>query len=161
MSESEAMVRLITFRIGTEGFGVEITRVNKIMEKPEEAASYAYSPDTEGAICLEGEMVTVLDLRRLLELEPPEAGESKYIMIFRKGGRSIAFSFDRMDGYFDVPFDRLKPIPPILRSGRTSWFCRVADLDGWLTPVLDPECFFEDNPVSGRGGQKDISKSAV
>ena len=71
------------------------------------------APQVDGVLNLRGEIVPMVDLRRVLGAEGPLEVRRQKLLICMVGRRKIAFRVDRVTQVVRASRDELKPVPPV------------------------------------------------
>lgn len=109
--------KYLTFRIGSEDYGIAIANVTEIIgiqsitEIPE-------MPDyIKGVINLRGKVIPVMDVRIRFKLEPRDYDERTCIIVVEIDGTSVGLVVDRVNEVADIPEDQVEPPPKSKRKG--------------------------------------------
>jgi purine-binding chemotaxis protein CheW len=114
--ESETL-HLVTFSLGKERYGVEITLVQGI--QPLERQTWAYVPCTPsfivGAVNIRGRIYSVMDISRFLGLPPRPLSETAHVLLARNGGQGaegeieLGILADDLPQVANVPLAEVQP----------------------------------------------------
>lgn len=140
--ETDEVVQLISFSIGSERFGVEILVIQEIIMMSS-ITEIPNSPDfVEGVINLRGNIIPVLDLRKRLRLRGAPRTEG-----FKPGTRILVveidesvtgFIVDSVAKVITVPTSRISPPPDIVVAGvQSQYISGVVHLDEGILIILD------------------------
>lgn len=109
--------KYLTFRIGSEDYGIAIANVTEIIgiqsitEIPE-------MPDyIKGVINLRGKVIPVMDVRIRFKLKPRDYDERTCIIVVEIDGTSVGLVVDRVNEVADIPEDQVEPPPKSKRKG--------------------------------------------
>jgi purine-binding chemotaxis protein CheW len=132
------LCQLCTFRAGDLLLGVDVHVVQEVNRFQEMTPVPLSGPGIEGLINLRGEIVTAIDLRTQLGLEPRAEGVQPMNVVVRTGGGIASLLVDEIGDVLNVDPDSLE-LPPSTVTGRLREFLQaVYKLDGELLLVLDP-----------------------
>ena len=92
-----------------------------------------------GLINLRGQIVTAVDLRRRLELEPSPAGTLAMNVVVRSEDGSVSLLVDEIGDVVEVEETTFEPPPETLRGPARSMILGVHKLQDRLMHVLDIE----------------------
>jgi purine-binding chemotaxis protein CheW len=92
-----------------------------------------------GLINLRGQIVTAVDLRRRLELEPRPPGLLAMNVVVRSEDGAVSLLVDEIGDVVEVNEDTFEPPPETLRGSVRTMILGVHKLDGRLLHVLDIE----------------------
>lgn len=149
----ESICRIVVFQIGTEYFGMDITRIEKIIERTDAiAAPSEKSSNVDGILNLHEDMIPILNLHERLRLKPLLEQGIQYFMIISFNKKLMAFQVDKVEQYCEVPSQCLCLAPSLLLSTGTRYFRWVVKINGRIVLILDPEWLFKEV------GESDIGK---
>jgi len=114
-------LQLATFLLGDLRFGVDLLEIQEINRQRDLTLVPHTPPEVRGVINLRGEVVTVLDLRRVLGLGEVELGRATRNIILRSGEESVGVLVDRLGDVVRVEASELQP-PPANVSGLDARF---------------------------------------
>ncbi len=149
-------LQFCTFHLGPLFLGIDVTRVQEVL-RPQTMTNVPHAPDeVRGLINLRGQIVTAIDLRRLLELPPrpvaqveededeeDEEDTQMNIVVHTQDG-TVSFLVDAIGDVLDVPNSLRAPLPHTVAS-RVShvYFSSVFKLEDRLLLILEPERVME------------------
>ena len=128
--ESGPARSLLVFYLGSEGFAVDLVHVRKVMRPSRIARVSGAAPEVLGLMNCQGEVLCVLDLRRILsqgkETDPPVATEGKFIVVVQHGGKEAGFLVDAVRDVAELPASpsarcSIRSIRPGPASSRGRW----------------------------------------
>jgi purine-binding chemotaxis protein CheW len=135
--DGSELLQLVTFIIGSEEFGVEISCVHEInrmlqITKVPNAPQYV-----TGIINLRGRIIPVIDLRKRLGLPPKEHDNNTRIIVIEINGKTVGFTVDAVKEVIRIP-QNITETPPELTTGVNSEFIKaVGKLEDRLLILLD------------------------
>jgi len=139
--ESQQVQQLVSFRIGSEEFGVDILMVQEIIRLTTITPIPNASRSILGMINLRGRIIPVVDLRWLLRIEGTEPSESRRktrILIIELGGYVTGFVVDSVSEVMKVPVAEIEPAPTLVASSISSaYISGVIKLARRLIILLD------------------------
>ena len=130
---------LCTFRLADLHLGVDVTRVQEVIRRQDVTRIPLVSPVLCGLINLRGEIVTAIDLRRRMALDPAAAEATSMNVIIRTKDGPVSLVVDAIDDVIDVDEDTFEPPPPTLHEARRALVAGVFKLEHDLLLVLDLE----------------------
>jgi purine-binding chemotaxis protein CheW len=135
-------LHLVTFRVGTELFGVPISAVQEIVRVPA-IAHIPQSPDfVEGVINLRGRVITVIDMRKRLGQTPIELnGENKKarILVVEADRRLVGVIVDEVAEVLRLAEDQTEPAPPMVAGLSNQYIRGVGKLEDDLLILIEIE----------------------
>jgi purine-binding chemotaxis protein CheW len=135
--DSNELLQLVSFKIGSEEFGVDILNVQEI-NKMTQITKVPNSPVfVEGVINLRGRVIPVIDLRTRLNMERKEHDKDTRIIVVEIETRTIGFIVDSVNEVLRIPVN-ITEAPPSIVTGIDSDFIRsVGKLDDRLLILID------------------------
>ncbi len=126
-----------TFYLDKLLFGVELKGVQEVIRSLE-MTRVPLAPDVvSGLINLRGQIVTAVDLRRRLELEPAPPGARPMNVVVRSEDGSVSLLVDEIGDVVEVEEDTFEPPPETLRGSIRVMILGVHKLNDRLMHVLD------------------------
>ncbi|MCY0878893.1 MAG: chemotaxis protein CheW [Firmicutes bacterium] len=120
--------QFVVFRVGQEEYGVPIAHVQEIVRLPDRLTRVPHAPDyVEGVINLRGNVLPVLDFRRLLGLDTVVSSERQRVMVFVIQGVRTGFIVDAVAEVLKLPASAIEPAP-YLSEAQHAVLGRVANL---------------------------------
>jgi purine-binding chemotaxis protein CheW len=130
-------VEFVTFYVGDLLLGAEIGHVEEI-NRHVDVTPVAHAPDwVQGVVNLRGEVVTVLDLRKILGLGRTETGANARNVIVNADGERIGLLVDRIADVVNTQWSEIKPPPANLTGAHERFFQGIVELDRELLAVLN------------------------
>ncbi len=135
---------LVIFEAGGERFGVDVSKVEGVIE-PGEITRMPHAPDyLVGVANLRGKVIAVIDLAKKLDLnlsaEAPKA--SKKIVVVQTGDIKVGFLVEAPD-VIKVSTDQIEPSPVKMPDESAGAFVRgIAKLETGLVVILDIDEMF-------------------
>ncbi len=136
---SEDLEQFVTFTIGDQLFGVPVLRVQDILQTEHIASIPLAPPEVKGSINLRGRIVTVIDVRARLGLEPREtAGNEEQMGVTVEQGPDLyTLLVDNIGDVINISQDLHEKTPGTLDPQWREFASGVYRLDGKLMVVLD------------------------
>lgn len=108
-------IQIVTFRVGTQEFGLNVFQVERIL-RYEAPAALPKAPDfLEGVVQFDGSVVPVIDLRKRLSL-PAERLEDTRLMVLDVDGQRVGIIVDQVLDVLRVDGGTITAPPPIVRG---------------------------------------------
>ena len=112
--ESGPARSLLVIFLGAEGFAVDLAHVRKVLRPSRIARVSGAAPEVLGLMNCLGEVLCVLDLRRILspgkETTPHAAMEGKFIVVIQHGGKEAGFLVDAVRDVMELPASSVHPV---------------------------------------------------
>jgi len=130
-------LQLVSFKIGTEEFGVDILKVQEI-NRMVEITKVPQAPHyVEGVINLRGKVIPIVDLRKRFNLELKEHDKNTRIVVVDIGGNIMGMIVDSVSEVLRLPANTIEPPPEIVTGINSEYIKGVAKLDDRLLIFLD------------------------
>ncbi|MGQ0632968.1 MAG: chemotaxis protein CheW [Sporichthyaceae bacterium] len=131
--------QLCTFGVADLYLGVDVMEVQEVI-RYQEMTAVPLAPDVvRGLINLRGQIVTALDLRRMLDL-PPREGELPMNVVIRDGAdEAVSLLVDTIGDVVDTDPDQFEPVPPTLTGPARELILGAYKLPHALLLVLDTQ----------------------
>jgi len=100
---ADSELQLVIFRLGSEEFGVEITKVKEIIRMQEITRVPKAPPFLEGVINLRGKIIPVVDLRKRLGWQAADLDHKARIIVLENQRDLIGFIVDAVTEVLRVP----------------------------------------------------------
>ena len=126
-----------TFYLDKLLFGVELRSVQEVIRSLDMTQVPLAPKVVSGLINLRGQIVTAVDLRRQLELEPRPAGMLAMNVVVRSDDGSVSLLVDEIGDVVEVEETTFEPPPETLRGAARAMILGVHKLDDKLLHVLD------------------------
>lgn len=108
-------IQIVTFRVGTQEFGLNVFQVERIL-RYEAPSALPKAPDfLEGVVQFDGSIVPVVDLRKRLSL-PAEQREDTRMMVLDVDGQRVGIIVDQVLDVLRVDGGAITTPPPIVRG---------------------------------------------
>ena len=134
-------IAVVSFEVGPLLLGLEITQVREINRQLELTRVPHAPPQVRGVVNLRGEVVTVVDLHRVLGFPSAELGpQSRNLMVLHQG-EVVGLLVDRVADILELDQGELSPPPANLQGAQGRFFRGVWARPQGLLVWLDlPEC---------------------
>jgi purine-binding chemotaxis protein CheW len=128
-----------TFYLGDMLLGIDILRMREI-NRQLEVTSVPHAPDyVSGVVNLRGDVVTILDLRQILGLEPREITPQSRNIIVNTSSEQIGLLVDRIADVISAQSDEIDPPPANLHGVDGKYFAGIYKKEAELLVILDIE----------------------
>ncbi|HTN76014.1 MAG TPA: chemotaxis protein CheW [Pirellulaceae bacterium] len=132
-------LQLASFQIGDLLLGIDIHQVQEI-NRNLDLTPVPHAPDSvRGVINLRGEVVTVIDLRRVLGLPAVECTRLTRNVIVNNGGEQVGLLVDCIADVVKSFVDDIDPLPENLGGLDHGFFQGVVKLEAGLLVILNVE----------------------
>jgi purine-binding chemotaxis protein CheW len=136
---NENVVEYVTAMIGGQLFGLPISRVQDVFAPERLTRVPLAAADVAGLLNLRGRIVTVIDMRRRLELEPRPGRRKPMAIGVEHKGESHGLLIDEIGEVLKLPAASREDNPVNLDARLARVSAGVHRLDGRLLVILDVE----------------------
>lgn len=137
------LIQLVTFRMGTEEYGVDILKVQEINRMTEIAKVPNAPVYVEGVINLRGRVIPVVSLRKRFGFAEKESDEQSRIIIMDIQGITIGVIVDSVSEVLRIPSGTVDPAPNITTDMGTEFIKGIAKLEDRLIILIDMDLLIE------------------
>jgi purine-binding chemotaxis protein CheW len=126
--------QLLTFRVGSEQYGVPILAVHEIRGLSPITPLPNAPPEIPGVMNLRGTIVPVIDLR--VKFGVPDAGDSRFtvIVLVSVGGKIVGMV---VDAVVSVPAAEIQPVPDLGTPAHGGFVSGLVHVGDKLVVLLD------------------------
>ncbi len=107
-------VQLVVFKIGDEEFGVEINQVREIVKLVSITRMPKAPVFIEGVVNLRGQIITVIDLAKRLDLPSTGKTDSTRIMVVEVGEDTVGMIVDSVSEVLRLSTDNIEDTPALI-----------------------------------------------
>lgn len=143
----------LTFRLGAEGYGVDILEVQEIRAYTPVTVVPKSPPHVRGVMNLRGSVIPVLDLRTLLGLGAATTTVQPVIVVVRVVQRVVGMVVDAVDDVVTIGTESVQPLPECGERVAARAITGVAQIANGLIVLLDLPALLADwvvSPAEGR-----------
>lgn len=133
------ILQLVSFKIDSEEFGVDILKVqeiNRIME----ITQIPNTPDyVEGVVNLRGRIIPIVDLRTRLNFEKREHDSNTRIIVVELVARTVGFIVDEVSEVLRLPKNIIEAPPAMVSGINSEYITAIGKLEDRLLILLELE----------------------
>ena len=144
--------QLATFHLDGFFFGIEVEKVQEVIRYQEMTRVPLASSVVQGLINLRGQIVTAIDLRRRLELQPRPDGELPMNVVVRTDDGAVSLLVDEIGDVLEIGDETFEQPPETVRGTTRELVRGVYQLRDKLLLVLDTERTLQ---IDGAGTDRD------
>jgi purine-binding chemotaxis protein CheW len=131
--------QLCTFLVESMLFGIDVTRVQEVIRGQAMTPVPLAPPMIEGLINLRGQIVSAIDLRRLLQLPSRPEGATPLNVVVRDGEGAVSLLVDEIGDVLEVDERSFEPPPDTLSAASKTLIEGVYKLEQGLLLLLNTE----------------------
>lgn len=143
-SEGARSMQLVSFKLGEETYGIEITKIREIILVGEITQIPETPAYVKGLINLRSTVIPVIDLRVRFLLANSELTPESRIMVLNVGSRTIGIVVDSVNEVLRVTPQEISPAPPTVTSSGNEYMTGLVRLKEDLLILLDVDRLFGD-----------------
>jgi purine-binding chemotaxis protein CheW len=147
-SEVHGTMQLVSFKLGKELYGIEITKVREIILITEITRIPETPVFLKGLINLRSTVIPVIDLRVRFGLPESDLSDESRIMVIQACGRTIGIMVDAVSEVLRVKHDQIAPPPPTVAGLGRDYLSGLVKLDDRLLILLDIDKIFGEEEMT-------------
>ena len=148
----EPMMRLITFFLDSECYGVEVNRVREILRIAQVFPVPGAVDCVAGITNIRGSVVTIIDGRKRIGLATREYDGAVRMIVVESGEEVAAVIVDRVSNVIDVPISRIENSPNLSVRDDAHYVEGVVSHEGKLIILLNVDRLITDGRVDKVAG---------
>jgi purine-binding chemotaxis protein CheW len=141
---SAELLQLVSFKIGSEEYGIDILKVQEINRMPEITKVPQAPHFVDGVINLRGKVIPIINTRRKFNIEERENDKDTRIVVVDINGEVIGLVVDAVSEVLRIPNSIVEPPPNVTVESGADYITGVARLDNRLLILLDLGCLIGD-----------------
>jgi purine-binding chemotaxis protein CheW len=141
-------MQLVSFTLGKELYGVEITKVREIILITD-ITRIPETPDfLKGLINLRSTVIPVIDLRVRFGMPVGETTDESRIMVIQACGKTIGIVVDAVSEVLRVKQEHIAPPPPTIAGLGREYLSGLVKLNEHLLILLDIDKIFNEEEIT-------------
>ena len=148
----EPMVRLITFNLNNETYGIEVSQVREILRINHNFPVPGAPDYVLGITNIRGNVITILDARIRFNLPKVEYTDSARMIVVESGNDTVAVVVDSVSDVIDVAKSSIDVNPKINMSGDSLYISGVVSHAHGLIIILNVEKFIAEEQFDMSAG---------
>ncbi len=152
MDRTKTGSQLITFRLGSELYGVHVSKVREILRPLELFPVPGMEERVEGVINLRGEIIPIVKMDNLLQALSKSSDESarkRRMIIIDASQGSFGFFVDEVLEVAKIQDIDIKPAPSLVgEKPRITGVIGIARISGRMIVCIDPEKIITDDTMA-------------
>src|SRR5581483_12061893 len=115
------VVQVVSFRLGNEEYGVDISQVQEIIRMVEITHVPRAPRFMEGVINLRGQLIPIIDLRTRFGMTRAEHTKSTRIVVTEIGTKKVGMVVDSVSEVLRLPNDAIEDAPEMITGVDTAY----------------------------------------
>lgn len=132
-------VQLVTFRVGSEEFGLDVFQVHEILRFQAPTPMPRAPAFVEGVLDVRGTLVPIVDLRRRFETPAGGADDDTRIVVVDHGGERLGLVVDSVTEVLRAPETAISPPPSYIRGLAAEFVRGIVRLGDRLVILMELE----------------------
>lgn len=134
---NQQVFRWVTFRLADEIYGINVMQVQEVLRMTDVAPVPGAPHYVMGIINLRGNVVTVLDTRKLLDLATSDITDSSRIMIIESGKVTVGLLVDSVAEVVNIALSDIDPPPSVGNDEGSRYIQGVYSSDQQILILID------------------------
>lgn len=134
---SGEIFQVVSFRLATEEYGVDISQVQEIIRMVEITHVPRAPRFMEGVINLRGQLIPIIDLRTRFGMTRADHSKSTRIIVTDIGTKRVGMVVDSVSEVLNIPVENVEDAPEMIAGIGTEYIQGVGKLDNRLIILLD------------------------
>lgn len=134
---SEELLQLVSFKIDSEEYGIDILKVQEINRMPDITKVPQAPHYVDGVINLRGKVIPIINTRRKFNIAEKESDKDTRIVVVDIKGEVIGLVVDSVNEVLRIPHSIVEPPPNVTIDSGADYITGVARLDDRLLILLD------------------------
>jgi purine-binding chemotaxis protein CheW len=130
-------VHVVSFRLGTEEYGVDISQVQEIIRMVEITHVPRAPHFMEGVINLRGQLIPIIDLRTRFAMQRGEHTKNTRIVVTEIGSKKVGIIVDSVSEVINIPIEQVEEAPDMIAGVGTEYIQGVGKVADRLVILLD------------------------
>jgi purine-binding chemotaxis protein CheW len=146
-AQKQAGGEFLTFRLGSEEYGIDILKVQEIRsyEQPTRIANSA--PFFKGVVNLRGVIVPIVDLRLKFSCESAEYNSFTVVIVLNIRGRVVGAVVDSVSDVLELSSDNVKHAPEMEAIIGSSHITGIANVGERMLILMDIEALMSSHDM--------------
>lgn len=133
----ESTTQFCTFRLGGFRMAFEVSAVQEVLQQSSITAVPLAAPAVRGLMNLRGQIITVMDLRRVFEFDDRELDQPETHVIVHTNDGVVSFLVDEVEDVVTLNRATVELPPSILEDLTRDFVSGIVQMPGYLLIILD------------------------
>ncbi|HEV3155130.1 MAG TPA: chemotaxis protein CheW [Candidatus Baltobacteraceae bacterium] len=134
---SGEVIQIVSFRLGNEEYGVDISQVQEIIRMVEITHVPRAPRFMEGVINLRGQLIPIIDLRTRFAMPRADHTKSTRIIVTEIGTKRVGMVVDSVSEVLNIPIEQVEDAPDMIAGVGTEYIQGVGKVNDRLVILLD------------------------
>lgn len=129
-AEDAGTYGFLCFMVGEQEFGIDLNLICQIVKPPPLTWVPRLAPHILGIISIRGSVVTLVDLRQLMDLEPTPWPKTSRVLIVEMGDEQVGLLVDSVSQVRRIEASAVERQPDFIEGSQENYVSCVARPDG-------------------------------
>jgi len=134
---SGEIVKVVSFHLGSEEYGVDIAQVQEIIRMVEITHVPKAPRFMEGVINLRGQLIPIIDLRTRFGMDRETHTKNTRIIVTEIATKRVGIIVDSVSEVINIPIEQVEEAPEMIAGVGTEYISGVGKLNERLIILLD------------------------
>jgi purine-binding chemotaxis protein CheW len=146
--KSTSSIQIVCFKIGKEEYGVDILKVQEILNLPKITTLPKATEFILGVIELRGKILPIVDLSKRFGIEAAKESRATRSIVVNIRGKEVGLAIDSVSHVVKVESDEIEPPPAIVKGISGRYIVGIAKVADDFVVILDIDQIFSANELS-------------
>lgn len=146
--KSSSSIQIVCFKIGKEEYGVDILKVQEILNLPKITTLPKASEFILGVIDLRGKILPIVDLSKRFGIEVNRTSNATQSIVVKIKGKEVGLAIDSVSHVVKVESDDIEPPPAIVKGISGRYIVGIAKVSEEFVVILDIDQIFSASELS-------------
>ena len=137
IGEKKNTLQFVGFQIDHQQYAFRIEEIQEIVIPTRVTQTPEVADYVEGVSNLRGAIIPIINLRKLLGLDPKPVDTDTRTIVVNVGQRTMGCTVDMVSQVIRIPADRIQPVPEAVTADGASYVSGFVKLDEGLMILLD------------------------
>ena len=136
-TEKKNSLQFVGFQIDEQQYAFRIEQIREIVILDQVTPTPQVAEYVEGVSNLRGAIIPIINLRKLIGLEPKPADSETRTIVVNVGERTMGCTVDMVSQVIRIPAESIQPAPETVTADGADYISGFAKLDDRLVILLD------------------------
>ena len=157
--DNKNTAQFVGFRLGDQQYAFRIEQIQEIVMHGQVTATPQVADCVEGVSNLRGAIIPIINLRKLLGLEPRSPDSETRTIVVNVGDKTMGCTVDMVSQVIRIPSESVQTAPETVTADGADYITGFAKLDDRLVILLDIERLLCAERLQ-HGSQTELSESS-
>lgn len=146
--KSLTSVQIVCFKIGKEEYGIDILKVQEILNLPRITLLPKAAEFILGVIDLRGKVLPIIDLSKRFGIESSNASKTARAIVVKIKGKKVGLAIDSVSHVVKVDSEVIEPPPAIVKGISGRYIVGIAKVNEEFVVILDIDQIFSPSELT-------------